>query len=320
LLTTAICTLLGIKYPVIQGGMAHVGTSELAVAVSNAGGLGVIGAGHYGSDWVRQQVSRTRAQTNRPFGVNLVLTSPDLGAIVELVLQERISVVSTGAGDPAPYIGRFKRAGITVMPVVGSVAMARRMEAAGADIVVAEGMEAGGRIGATTTMALVPQVADSVHIPVVAAGGIADGRGLVAALALGAQGIQMGTRFVCSTECVAHPDYKRSILSANDTTTMITRQTTGYPLRTLRNRLSEQFAALEQAQAPADALEMFDRDRMYMGLIAGDLEEGSLIAGQIAGLINDIRPVRSIIEDIMSEAEAVVARLRDLQSYGATNP
>jgi enoyl-[acyl-carrier protein] reductase II len=309
LLTTAVCTLLGIKYPIVQGGMAHVGTSELASAVSNAGGLGLIGAGHYGPDWLQQQIDLTRAHTDRPFGVNVALTSPFVDAIVELVVHERVAVVSTGAGDPTSYVKRFHQGGAKVMPVVSSVAMARRVEAAGADLVVAEGMESGGRIGNTTTMALVPQVADSVRIPVVAAGGIADGRGLVAALALGARGVQMGTRFVCSTECIAHPNYKQRILEADDTATMVTRQTLGYPLRTLRNNLSEQFAELEKAQAPSDALELFDRDRMYLGLIAGDLEEGSLLAGQIAGLIKDIRPVKDIIESIMAEAGATLARL-----------
>ena len=309
MLTTAVCILLGIKYPIIQGGMAHVGTFELASAVSNAGGLGVIGAGHYEPDWLRQQIALTRKHTDGPFGVNIALTSPFIDAIIDLVIHEKVAIVSTGAGDPTSYVTRFKQAGIKVMPVVGSVAMARRMEAAGADLVVAEGMESGGRIGETTTMALIPQVADRVKIPVVAAGGIADGRGLVAALALGADGIQMGTRFVCSTECVAHPDYKQRILAANDTATVVTRHTLGYPLRTLRNKLSEQFAELEAARVPAEALELFDRDRMYLGLIAGDLEEGSLLAGQIAGLIEDIKPVGSIIADVMSQAEATVARL-----------
>ncbi len=316
MLTTGVCTLLGIRHPIIQGGMAHVGTSELASAVSNAGGLGVIGAGHYGPDWLQRQIVLTRTHTDRPFGVNIALTSPFIDTVIDLILREKVPIVSTGAGNPTPHITRFKQAGIKVIPVVGSVAMARRMEAAGADAVVAEGMESGGRVGETTTMALIPQVADSVRIPVVAAGGIADGRGLAAALALGAQGVQMGTRFVCSSECIAHPDYKQRILEANDAATMVTRQTLGYPLRTLRNKLSEQFAELEKAQVPADALELFDRDRMYLGLIAGDLEEGSLLAGQIAGLIKDIRPVEAIIEDTVSMAEAVLARITALISSG----
>ncbi len=312
MLSTGICTLLGTKYPIIQGGMAHVATSELVSAVSNAGGLGVIGAGHYPVDWLLDQIHRTRQNTQHPFGVNVVLTSPFLDGVIETVVRERVPVVSTGAGDPVPYLPRLKQAGILVMPVIASVATAVRLERAGADLIVAEGMEAGGRIGEVATMALVPQVVDAVKVPVVAAGGIADGRGLVAAISLGAQGVQMGTRFVCSTECVAHAAYKQRIVES-DGTTIVTRQSLGYPLRTLPNKLSEQFAELEKAGVPRDALELFDRDRMYLGLVAGDLEEGSLIAGQIAGLIKDIKPVSDIIEEIMQEAEELVKRLGALR-------
>ncbi len=309
MLRTAVCELLGIDYPIIQGGMAHVATSELVAAVSNSGGLGIIGAGHYQPEWVRQQIALTRQRTDRPFGVNLALTSPFIGELVALLVEERVRVVSTGAGDPTAFMPLFKQAGIKVMPVVGTVAAARRMQEAGADLIVAEGNEAGGRVGQTSTMALVPQVVDAVSVPVVAAGGLADGRGLAAALALGAAGVQMGTRFVCSTECVAHAAYKQRILDADDTATVVTRQSLGYPLRTLRNAASEQFAELEKAGVPRDALELFDRDRMYLGLIAGDLEEGSLIAGEISGLIHDIRPVKDIINTIVLEAQRVIAGL-----------
>ena len=311
MLKSAICDLFGIRYPIIQGGMAHVGTWELVSAVCNAGALGIIGAGHYEPDWIREQIHSTREHTAHPFGVNIALTSPFVQQVVELVLAEKVAVVSSGAGDPSAHIPTLKKAGIKVMPVVASVAAARRMQQAGADAVVAEGMEAGGRIGQTTTMALVPQVADAVSIPVIAAGGIADGRGLAAALSLGAQGVQMGTRFVCSTECTAHLRYKQSIVEANDTATVVTRQTLGYPLRTLANKLSEQFADLEKAGVSKDVLELFDRDRMYLGLIDGDLDEGSLIAGQIAGLIKDVRPAKDIIEGIVAEAEKTI---RDLES------
>ena len=290
-----------------------MGTHELASAVSNAGGLGIIGAGHYDPAWLQQQIDRTREATDKPFGVNLALTSPFLEGVIGVILKEKVPVVSLGAGDPSGLIPRFKDAGIKVMPVVSSVSMARRSESVGADLVVAEGMESGGRIGETATMALVPQVVDSVNIPVIAAGGIADGRGLAAALALGALGVQMGTRFVCSTECIAHAAYKQRIVEADDVATMVTRHTLRLPLRTLRNKLSEQFAELEKAGVPKDALELFDRDRMYLGLIAGDLEEGSLLAGQIAGLIDDVRPVREIIERIVAQAEAAI---RDV--YGMT--
>jgi enoyl-[acyl-carrier protein] reductase II len=310
MLRTGVCTLLGIRHPIIQGGMAHIATHQLVSAVSNAGGLGIIGAGHYQADWVAEQLQLTREHTDRPFGVNIILTSPFLLDVVELVISEKPSLVSFGAGDPTPYISRFKQAGIKIMPVVPSVSSAKRMEEAGADLIVAEGMEAGGRVGNTSTMALVPQVVDSVRVPVVASGGIADGRGLVAALALGAQAVQMGTRFVCSTECVAHADYKRKIVEAGDAATVVTRRTLGYPMRTLRNGLSNQFAELEKAGVPREALEMLDRDRSYLGLIAGDLEEGSLIAGQIAGLIKDIKPAKEIIGDMVAEAEEVMNKMR----------
>jgi enoyl-[acyl-carrier protein] reductase II len=311
MLKTGVCRLLGIKYPIIQGGMAHIATHELVSAVSNAGGLGIIGSGHYKGDWLAEQIGHTREHTDRPFGVNVILTSPFLADVIEVVLREKPALVSMGAGDPTPYLACFKRAGIKVMPVVPSVSSAKRMEQAGADLVVAEGMEAGGRVGNTSTVALVPQVVDSVGIPVVAAGGIADGRGLVAALALGAQGVQMGTRFVCSAECVAHPGYKQKIIEAGDAATVVTRSTTGYPMRTLANSLSEQFAELEKAGVTKEVLEMFDRGRSYLGLVAGDLEEGSLIAGQISGLIRDIRPAGDIIRDIVAEAEAVINRMRE---------
>jgi len=309
LLRTAVCSLLDIKYPIIQGGMAHVGTAELVSAVCNAGGLGIIGTGHYPPEWVRQQILQTKKLTRRPFGVNIALTSPYLKQISEIIIGEKTAVVSTGAGNPSEFVPGFKQAGIIFMPVVAGVAAACRMEKAGADIIVAEGMESGGRIGETTTLALVPQVVDAVKVPVIAAGGIADGRGLAAALALGAQGIQMGTRFVCSTECAAHHGYKQKIVAADDAATMVTHRTTGYPLRTLRNKLSEQFEELEKAGVSKADLDLFDRDRMYLGLIEGDLEEGALLSGQIAGLIRDIKPVRDIIEEIIAQAEAVIARL-----------
>ncbi len=313
MLRTAICDLLGIEHPVIQGGMAHIGTAELVSAVSNAGGLGIIGTGFYKPEWVREQIQLTRQRTSRPFGVNIQMASPFIQAVVEVILQEKAALVSTGAGNPEAFIPAFKRAGSKVMPVVASVTAARRMEQAGADIIVAEGMESGGHVGETTTMALVPQVVDAVTIPVVAAGGIADGRGLAAALALGAQGVQMGTRFVCSTECIAHPDYKARILKANDQSTLVTRQALGRPLRTLQNSLSDQFQALEKAGASKEELELFDRGRMYLGMVEGDTEQGSLLAGQIAGMIKEIKPAKLIIEEVVAEAEAVIDRMKNFR-------
>ncbi len=311
MLKTAICDLFGIKHPIIQGGMAHLGTAELVSAVSNAGGLGIIGAGFYEPDWVRQQIHLTRQQTSQPFGLNIPLTSPFVEPVVEVVLEEKVAIVATGAGNPEIYIPRFKQAGIKVMTVVASVTLAKRLEQAGADAIVAEGTESGGHIGETTTMVLVPQVVDSVQIPVVAAGGIGDGRGLAAALALGAQGAQIGTRFVCSQECIAHPRYKQKILEAHDRSTVVTRQTMGRPLRTLPNSLTDQVLELEKAGISKEDLELFDRGRMYLGLIEGDIEDGSLLAGQIAGLIKEIKPVRVIIEEIVAEAETVISSLKN---------
>ena len=316
MLKTAICDLFGIEHPIIQGGMAHLGTVELVSAVSNAGGLGIIGTGFYQSDWVRQQIHLTRQATSKPFGINIQLASPFAKPVIEVVLEEKVAIVATGAGNPEPYIPRFKQAGMKVMPVVASVALAQRLEKAGVDAIVAEGMESGGHIGETTTMALVPQVVDSVRIPVVAAGGIGDGRGLAAALALGAQGVQIGTRFACSDECVAHPSYKKKILEADDRSTVVTGQTTGLPLRGLRNELTQQYLELEKAGASKEELDMFGSGRMHLGLIDGDIEDGSLLSGQIAGLIKEIRPVRVIIEEMISEAETIINRLKDFQIEG----
>ncbi|TRZ51747.1 MAG: enoyl-[acyl-carrier-protein] reductase FabK [Dehalococcoidia bacterium] len=309
MLKAAICDLFGIEYPIVQGGMAYLGTAELVSAVSSAGGLGIIGAGNSEPDWVRQQIRLTRQLTDKPFGVNILLISPFAEQVVDVVLEEKVAVVTTGAGNPGPYIPRFKQAGIKVMPVLASVALAKRLERAGVDAVVAEGMESGGHIGEVTTMALVPQVVDSVQVPVVAAGGIGDGRGLVAALALGAQGIQMGTRFVCSEECIAHPGYKQKILQAHERSTVASGQTTGHPLRCLQNRLTRQFQEMEKAGASKEELESFGMNRYYQGAIEGNLEDGSLIAGQVAGLIKEIKPVRVIIDEMMAEAEAIIAGL-----------
>ncbi len=314
MLKTAICDLFGIEYPIIQGGMAYLGTAELVSAVSNAGGLGIIGAGNSEPDWVRQQIRLTRQLTDKPFGVNILLMSPFAEQVVDVVLEERVAVVTTGAGNPGVYIPRFKQAGIKVMPVLASVALAKRLERAGVDAVVAEGMESGGHIGEVTTMALVPQVVDGVQIPVVAAGGIGDGRGLAAALALGAQGVQIGTRFVCSEECIAHPGYKQKILQAHERSTVASGQSTGHPLRCLQNRLTRQFEEMEKAGVSKEELESFGMNRYYQGAIEGNLDNGSLIAGQVAGLIKEIKPVRVIIDEMMTEAEAIIAGLKNSYS------
>jgi enoyl-[acyl-carrier protein] reductase II len=289
--------------------MAHVATAELVSAVSNAGGLGIIGCGYYQAEWVRQQIRLTKQKTIRPFGINVPLTSPHAKEVIEAILQEGVPIITTGTASPKPYILRFKQAGMKIMPVVATVAAAKHMEEAGADAVVAEGMESGGHIGEVTTIALVPQVVDAVKIPVIAAGGFADGRGLAAALALGAQGIQMGTRFVCSTECVANLKYKQRILEADDRATTVTGQITGLPLRSLKNSLTEQYDALEKAGISKEELELFGQGRMHLGLIEGDTDEGSLLAGQIAGMIKDIKPVKVIIEDTILQAEKIITSL-----------
>jgi len=316
MLRTAICDLFNIKYPIIQGGMAHVATAELVAAVSNAGGLGIIGAGASEPDWVREQIHKTREMTDKPFGVNILLISPFAEQVIDVVLEEKAAVVTTGAGNPGPYISRFKEAGIKVMPVVASVALARRLERAGVDAFIAEGMESGGEIGQITTMALVPQVVDRVKAPVLAAGGFADGRGLVAALALGAQGIQMGTRFVCSEECIAHQNYKQAIMDASDRATIITGQSTGYPMRCLENKLTREFLAREQAEVSMEEIMEFGVGKVRLGLIEGDLEWGTLLAGQICGLIKDIKPVRAIIDDIVAGAEVIIGQLRSSTEVG----
>lgn len=312
MIRTLLCDLLGIQYPILQGGMAWVATAELAAAVSNAGGLGIIGSGNSPPEWVRDQMRATRERTDRPFGVNVMLMSPHAREVLEVVAQEHVAVVTTGAGNPGQYIAGLKEAGVKVIPVVASVALSRRLERQGVDALIAEGMESGGHIGEIATMPLVPQVVEAVQIPVIAAGGIATGRGLVAALALGAVGIQMGTRFVCSVECIAHPNFKQRIVEARDRATVVTGTPTGHPVRCLENRLAKRFLALEKSGAPPEELEKLGTGKAYEGLIQGDTEEGSLMAGQIAGLIKDIKPVSDIIREIMAEAEEVLLQLSAL--------
>jgi enoyl-[acyl-carrier protein] reductase II len=304
-----ICSLLNIKYPILQGGMACLGTAELVSAVSNAGGLGIIGCGGAPPDWVKEQIKLTRDMTDKPFGINIMMMSPFREEVIKVILEEKVRVVTFGGGNPGAYITTFKEAGIVVIPVIASVAMARRLERAGVDAVIAEGMESGGHIGETTTIALVPQVVDAVKIPVIAAGGIADGRGLVAALALGAQGVQIGTRFICSDECIAHAKFKEQIVQAQDRATTVTGLTTGHPVRCLENKVTRQFAEMEKSGAPKSDLEEFGKGRLYLGVIQGNIEEGSLMAGQIAGLVKEIKPASQIIMDIMAEAERTLEAL-----------
>jgi enoyl-[acyl-carrier protein] reductase II len=309
MLKTALTELIGIEYPIIQGGMAWVATWELVCAVSEAGALGVLGAGNAPVEWAREQIVQIKAHTARPFGVNVPLFSPFAAAVVDLCIAERVPVLTTGAGNPTPFIKPAKDAGIIVIPVVASAALAQRLERAGADAVIAEGEESGGHIGEVTTMALVPQVVDAVHIPVVAAGGFGDGRGLVAALALGASGVQMGTRFICTEECIAHLNYKQAIIKANERSTMVTGHSIGHPVRCLRNPMARDFDALESRGASEQEVIEFGTGRLRKAVVEGDVVQGSLMAGQVAGLVHDILPARALIERIAQEASALLQRL-----------
>lgn len=298
-----ICELLGIEYPIIQGGMAWVATAELAAAVSNAGGLGLIAAGGAPADVVREQIKKARTLTDKPFGVNVMLMSPFSDEVMEVVIEEKPAVVATGAGNPGKYIERLKEAGIKIMPVIASVAMAKRMEKAGADAVIAEGTEAGGHIGELTTMVLTPQVVDAVSIPVVSAGGYADSRGTKAAFALGADGIQVGTRFICSTECIAHENYKNAVLRAKDRDAVVTGRSTGAPVRALRNKLTKEYQRLEKEGASAEEIEELGVGGLRRAFQDGDIENGSLMAGQSAAMVHEIQPCSEIVKDYFKDVE-----------------
>jgi enoyl-[acyl-carrier protein] reductase II len=307
-LTTRLTRLLGIEYPIIQGGMAWTATWELAAAVSNAGGLGIIGAGHMPTDLLRDQIRSAKSATDKPFGVNLMLMTPHIDELVQMVLDEGVAVVTTGAGNPGKYMPQLQAKGIKVLPIAPSTALARRLEQGGADAIIGEGMEAGGHIGELTTMVLVPQLVDAVSLPVVAAGGIADGRGLAAAFALGAEGAQLGTRFMCATECTIHPDIKARVLKAKDRDTVITGYSTGHPVRVLKNRLARELIELDHANKP-EALEELGAGKLALAMRHGDTENGSLMAGQCASMVVSIQPAAEIIAQLVSEAEAVMRSL-----------
>ena len=299
---TEITELLGIEYPVIQGGMAWVADYHLAAAVSNAGGLGLIAAGGAPAEWVREQIRETKKLTDKPFGVNIMLMNPEADKIAKVILEEDIKVVTTGAGSPEKYMADWKAAGVKVIPVIASVALAKRMERCGADAVVAEGTEAGGHIGELTTMVLVPQVVDAVNIPVIAAGGIADGRGMAAAFMLGARGIQMGTVFAVSKESVIHENYKNSILKAKDIDSRVTGRSTGHPIRVLRNDMVRRYLEMEKEGAPFEELEKITLGSLRRAVQDGDAKNGSLMAGQIAGMIKEERSCEDIIKTTVSDA------------------
>jgi enoyl-[acyl-carrier protein] reductase II len=299
---TRITELLGIEYPIIQGGMAWVATHELASAVSEAGGLGIIGAGGAPAEFVRDQIKKVKSATDKPFGVNIMLMNPEADAIAQVVVDEGVKVVTTGAGNPAKYMDMWKAAGVKVIPVVASAGMAKMMERCGADAIVAEGMESGGHIGSLTTMALVPQVVDAVSIPVIAAGGIGDGRGFAAAMMLGAEAVQIGTRFVVAKECIVHENYKNMLIKAKDIDSTVTGTTTGHPVRSIRNKMTKEYLRLEKEGAGLMELEQLTLGSLRKAVVDGDVTNGTVMAGQIAGLVKKEQTCSEIINEIMEQA------------------
>ena len=305
-----VCKLLGTEYPLLQGGMAWVANAPLAAAVSNAGGIGLIAAAATPPDILDQEILKAKSLTERPFGLNIMLMSPTAPDALELAAAHRLPIVTTGAGSPGKVLERLKPLGTVVIPVVASVTQARRVEKQGADAVVAEGMEAGGHIGELTTMVLVPQIVEAVKVPVIAAGGIADGRGVAAAFALGAEGVQLGTRFICCTECTVHPNFKQAVLDARDRSTSVTGQRTGHPVRCLRNKLTAEFDKLDERLAPLEEIEKLGTGRLRSAVVDGDTEWGSLMSGQSAAMVNDILPARQIIERLFREARDVLQKIQ----------
>lgn len=307
--TTNLCNILGIKYPIFQGGMAWIATAELAAAVSEAGGLGIIGGGNAPPEVVREQIRQVRNLTDKPFGVNVYYLSPFVEDIINVVVEEKVAVITTGAGNPGKHIPKLKDVGIKVFPVVSSVALAKRLARTGIDGLVAEGMECGGHVGEISTMALVPQIVDAVNLPVIAAGGIFDGRGLVAALSLGAVGVQMGTRFVCAEECTVHVNYKEAILKAKDRDTVLT----GYQahqVRVLKNKLTRAFQDLVNQNASQEEFEELGAGRLRAAAVDGDIAMGSVMAGQIAAMVMKIQPAQEIIDEIIDEGRKILLNLQ----------
>lgn len=309
MLKTKICELIGIEYPIFQGGMAWTATGELAAAVSEAGGLGIIGAGQAPADWLRQEIHKIKKVTSKPFGVNIMLLSPFVDEVMQVIVEEKVPVITTGAGNPGKYIPMLKEVGTKIIPVVASVALAKRLEKAGVDALIAEGTESGGHIGEISTLPLVPQVVDAVKIPVIAAGGIVDGRGMVAALALGAEGVQMGTRFMCAEECTISPKVKEMIIKAKDRDTVVTGRSTGHPVRCLGNRLTRELEQREKEGMPPEELEKLGVGKLRLAMVEGDIENGSVMSGQVAGAVKKIESASDIIQDVMQGAERELKRL-----------
>jgi enoyl-[acyl-carrier protein] reductase II len=303
---TKVTELLQIEYPIIQGGMAWVAEHHLAAAVSEAGGFGLIGAASAPPEIVREEIRKAKELTDKPFGVNIMLLNPNADEVAKIVVEEGIQAVTTGAGNPEKYMPMWKEAGVKVIPVVASVAMAKRMERYGADAVVAEGMEAGGHIGNQTTMALIPQIVDAVNIPVIAAGGIGDGRGVAASFMLGAEGVQMGTRFVVADESIVHDNYKDRIVKAKDIDSVVTGQSTGHPVRCLRNQMTKEYIKKEQEGVPFEELERMTLGSLRKAVMDGDILNGTVMAGQIAGLVSKKQSCKEILQEIMTEAEKLL--------------
>ncbi|MCI6175422.1 MAG: DUF561 domain-containing protein [Gemmiger sp.] len=304
--------LLGTRYPIIQGGMANIATGEFAAACSNAGALGLIGSGGMNAEELRANIRRCRERTDKPFGVNIMLMHPEADTFAQIVVEEGVRVVTTGAGNPGKYLPQWKQAGITVIPVVSAALLAQHLEKMGADALIAEGTESGGHVGEMTTMALVPQVVDAVNLPVIAAGGIADGRQMAAALALGACGVQVGTCLLVSEECPIHPNYKAALLKAKDSDTIVTGRIGGTPVRVLKNRMSREYVRQEKAGADKMELEKFTLGSLRRAVFEGDTNTGSLMAGQVCGMLHEIRPVADILAELDQGARQRIAALQEL--------
>ena len=306
-----ICKMLNIEYPIFQGAMAWIAEYNLVAAVSNAGGLGIIAGGNAPCDVVREQIRKTKELTDKPFGVNIMLLSPFADEIAHMVCEEKVAVVTTGAGNPGKYLEMWKEHNIKVIPVVPSVALAKRMERSGVDAIIAEGCESGGHVGELTTMALLPQVVDAVDIPVIAAGGIGDGRGIAATKMLGADAFQIGTRFLVAKECVVHKNYKEKILKAKDIDTRVTGKATGHPVRALKNKFTRKFLQLEKEGVSVDDLEEFGTGKLRLAVVDGDVANGSVMSGQIAGMIKKEQTCSEIIQELVIDADKVIDNIRN---------
>ena len=308
-MNNSVCKLLNIKYPIFQGAMAWVSDSSLAAAVSNGGGLGIIAGANAPASLIREEIRKAKKLTNKPFGLNIMLLSDNADELANIAIEEGVKVITTGAGNPGKYISKWKKAGIKVIPVVASVALAKRMERSGVDAIIAEGCESGGHIGKLTTMVLMPQVVDAVKIPVIAAGGIGDGRGVAASFMLGASGVQVGTRFLVADECTIHDNYKNAVIKASDIDTVVTGRITGHPVQVIKNKLAREYLKLENNKASIEELEEVGRGALKKAVKDGDVDDGSLMAGQISGLVNKTQSAKEIIEEMFKEYENIIKSL-----------